>query len=173
MAIVSSPLWSHFLATRRNSSSLIHIKLENTSFFIDSVFLKTNRVHIFLCYFWFKSFPVLLLALISIPHFNFILVWFNIVFLWLIARGFQTEEQAKQFTHLAKFSQGMRNQGIISHGVQNFAHLTNQICTPSENKPTPAKSICTPCEIFIDHAKKLHTPKPISHIVGNPKGYEK
>ncbi|RVW81545.1 Retrovirus-related Pol polyprotein from transposon 17.6 [Vitis vinifera] len=29
---------------------------------------------------------------------------------------FQTEEQAKQFAHLAKFSQGMRNQGIISHG---------------------------------------------------------
>ncbi|RVW30832.1 hypothetical protein CK203_106530 [Vitis vinifera] len=29
---------------------------------------------------------------------------------------FQTKEQAKQFAHLAKFSQGMRNQGIISHG---------------------------------------------------------
>ena len=74
-------------------------------------------------------------------------------------RGFQTEEQAKQFAHLAKFLQGMRNQGIISHGLGNFAHPANQIRIPSENKPTLAKLI--------------HTPKPISHTVRNPKGYAK
>ena len=139
MVTVSSPLWSHFLTTMRNSSSLIHIKLDNTSFFMDLVFLKTNWVHIFLCYLWFKSFPVLLLVLISISCFNFILVWFNIGFGWSIIGGFQTEEQAKQFAHLSKFSQGMRNQGIISHGVRIFAHPTNQIRTPNENKPTPTK----------------------------------
>ncbi|KAL6345554.1 hypothetical protein AAG906_017281 [Vitis piasezkii] len=32
MTTVSSPLWSLFLVTRRNSSSLIHIKLDNTNF---------------------------------------------------------------------------------------------------------------------------------------------
>ena len=45
------PFVKPFLVTKRNSSSLIHIKLDNTSFFMDLVFLKTNRVYIFLCYF--------------------------------------------------------------------------------------------------------------------------
>ena len=74
MATVSSPFWSLFLTTRRNSSSFIHIKLDKPSFLMDLVFLKTNRVHIFLFYFLFKSFLVLLLVLILISRFNFILV---------------------------------------------------------------------------------------------------
>ena len=45
------PFVEPFLSTRRNSSSLIHIKLDKTSFLMDLVFLKTNRVQIFLCYF--------------------------------------------------------------------------------------------------------------------------
>ena len=51
-----------------------HQAWQDRFFCIDLVFLKTNWVHIFLFYFSFKSFPVLLLVLILISHFNFILV---------------------------------------------------------------------------------------------------
>ena len=156
MATISSPLWSHFLMTRRNSSSLIHIKLDNTSFLMDLVFLKTNRVHIFLCYLWFKSFPVLLLVLISISCFNFILVWFNIGFLWSIVGGFQTKEQEKQFTHFAKFLQGMRNQGINSHGVWSFAH-------PAKFSQTIQKISHTQTN-FAHYAK----PKGVCEVISHP-----
>ena len=84
MATVSSPLWSLFLVIRRNSSSLIHIKLDRTSFFYGLSLSKDYQVHIFLFYFLFQSFLVLLLILILISHFNFdfyfILVCFNLKF---------------------------------------------------------------------------------------------
>ena len=60
--------------TKRNSSSLIHIKLDKTSFFDGLSLSKDYRVHVFLFYFLFESFPVLLLVLDLISHFNFILV---------------------------------------------------------------------------------------------------
>ena len=74
---------------KRNSSSLIHIKLDKTSFFffMDLVFLKTIEFIFFLFYFLFEIFPVLLLVLILISHFYFILIWFNLGFWWLIAGG--------------------------------------------------------------------------------------
>ena len=87
MAIISTPLWSLFLATRRNSSSLMHIKLDKTSFLNGLSLSKDYWVHIFLFYFLFKSFPILLLVLILISRFNFILVWFNLGFWWSIAKG--------------------------------------------------------------------------------------
>ena len=139
-------------------------------FFMDLVFLKTNRVHIFLCYFWFKSFPVLLLVLILIYHFNFILVWVNIGFWWSIAGGFQIEEQEKQFAHSAKFSQGMRNQGIILHGVRNFAHPANQIRKPNKNKLNLAKFSQTMRKISHTQINFTHCTKPkgVCEVISHP-----
>ena len=143
---------------------------------MDLVFLKTNQVHIFLCYFLFKCFPILLLVLFFIFRFNFILVRFNLGFLWSIVEGISNKGiiktirksceifvgHAKSMTH---FAWGVN----ISHGVRKF----HTLC---ENKPTPAKSICIPCEIFADHAKNFAypapfcTPKAISHTMQNSRG---
>ena len=143
MATVSSPFWSLFLATRGNSSSLIHIKLDKTSFLVDLVFLKTNRVHIFLFYFWFKIFPVLLLVLILISRFNFIFVWFNLGFLWSIAGGISNRGAIKTirtpceiFVGHAKSMKNFAWGAKFSHGVWNFAQLANQFHTPIENQNT-------------------------------------
>ena len=54
----------------------------------------------------------------------------------------------------------MQNQGIIFTRVRNFAHPSNQIRTPRENRPTPTKSFRSLCEIFADYTKNFVHPNP-------------
>ena len=117
---------------------------------MDLVFLKTNRVHIFLCYFWFKSFPVLLFVLISISRFNFILVLFNLnFFLWSIAGDFKQEENQEIFAGACEIHNLIRMGCEISHTLRTkFSH--------------PAK-ISQPLQNHFNHcAKFLQTMRKIS-----------
>ena len=80
-------------------------------------------------------------------------------------RGTSNRGKPRNLAYLAKFSQGMRNQGIISHEMQNFAHPENQVRTLCENKPTPAKSLLTPYKNFADHAKNFVSLNPFANCV--------
>ena len=183
MATISSLLWSLFLATRRNSSSLIHIKLDNTSFLMGLVYLKTNRVHIFLCYFWFKSFPVLLLVLFFIFGFKFILVLFNLGFWWSFTGAFQIEENKTIRTPCEFFVGHVK---FINHFVwcANFCTLYK----PNSHTQRNFRKLCEiisitmlnfhrPCEInshtlrnFRRPCEKIRTTKAISHTMRKPRG---
>ena len=146
MVTISSPLWSLFPMTRRHSSSLIHIKLDKTNFFFYGLNLsKDYRAHIFLFYFLFEIFPILLLILICISHFNFILVWFNLGFLWS-----NVGETSEQLGVSLK---------ILGRGK------TKPICIPCEIH----KSFRMGCENLADHANQFRTPNAISHAVRKSK----
>ena len=140
MTTISSPLWSLFLATRRNSSSLIHIKLDKTSFLDGLSFSKGYWVHIFLFYFLFEIFPVLLLVLVLISCFNFILVWFNLGFLWSIVGGTSKQLGVPLKTSNRGKTKTIRTPCEINKsfhmGCENFAHHANQFRMLCENKPT-------------------------------------
>ena len=134
------PLWRLFPMTRRNSSFLIHIKLDKTISFYGLSLSKDYRVHIFLFYFLFESFPVLLLVLILISCFNFILVWFNLGFLLSIAGGTSKQlgvslkilGREKIKTIRTPCENFVRHAKFMAH----FAHPTNQFHTLCENKLT-------------------------------------
>ena len=157
----------------RNSSSLIHIKLDKTSFFYGLSLSKTNRVHIFLFYFLSKSFPILLLVFILISRFNFILVWFNLDFFFMInfrrtlnrgkTKKFRTPYEIHNSFRKgpgAKFRTPCKS---ISHTLRiNFAHPA-KISRPCEIISNTLWNFCRSCE-------KFRTPNTISHTVRNPKG---
>ena len=133
-----------------------HQVWQDQFFFMDLVFQKTIESIFFLFYFLFGSFPVLLLVFILISRFNFILVWFNLGFLWSITGG--TSKQlgvslkilgrgktntirtpCKIFVGHAKFMAHFAWDAKILHGMrkfctgcENFAHTANQFLTPCE-----------------------------------------
>ena len=167
MTTISSPLWSLFLATRRNSSSLIHIKPNKTSFF-DGLSLSKRLLSPYLfCFicdlrvfryyylfcFWF-----------------FVLIWFNLGFWWSIVEGISNRRKTKSihtpcenFAGHAKLMNHFAWGAKISHTLWiNFAHCV-KISQPCEIILNTLLNFRRPCE-------KFRTPNTISHFVRNPKG---
>ena len=130
MTNVSSPLWSLFLVIRRNSSSLIHIKPNKTSFF-DGLSLSKRLLSPYLFCFICDLRVFRYYYLFCFLFFVLILFWFDLtqVFDDKLQRDFkQRKNQDNQQT--------LRNLWLISQGVRNFALPANQFCTLCKNKPT-------------------------------------